>query len=341
MVDPLGHCQDAQKYFKPDLIQGRSLLAIAQMYETYGVRPVSRTDIKNVTFYVMSSNDQAGEDAGLYWTSAEAFPDFTPTKIYFHADGSASSNAPNDGEGADSTSFVYDPANPTYGIGGNNLDIPCGPYDQTELDARSDTIKFQTATLTEEMPLTGPLFANLFVSSDALDTDFTVRIMDVYPTGEARLLQDNAVRMRWREGGLSPVYMTKGEIYSVRMTLWNTSYVVAPGHALRVSISSSNSPRFSINRNNGLVLADPNYPGENITANNVVYHSSKYPSSFELPLVSKKDLPQLHNIKAQVSKAYPSVDFDAILKAHPDVLAEMQKPMRDAIKKKVHSRKQN
>jgi hypothetical protein len=88
-----------------------------------------------------------------------------------------------------------------------------------------------------------------------------VKISDVYPTGEARLLQDNAVRMRWREGGLEPVNMKKGEVYKVELSLWNTSYVVAPGHNLRFVVSSSNFPRFSVNPNNGLLLADENYPG--------------------------------------------------------------------------------
>jgi len=69
--------------------------------------------------------------------------------------------------------------------------------------------------------------------------------------------------MRWREQtSTTPVYMVPGEVYEVRVSLWNTSYIVAPGHALRVSISSSNAPRFSVNRNNGLLLNDPAYPGK-------------------------------------------------------------------------------
>merc|ERR1712000_174159 len=112
----------------------------------------------------------------------------------------------------------------------------------------------------------GPLFATLFVTSDAVDTDFMVKVSDLYPTGEAILIQDSAVRMRWREGTLSPVYMTKGEVYEVTLSLWNTSWAVAPGHALRISIQSSNNPRFSVNPQNGLLLNDPAYPGENITS---------------------------------------------------------------------------
>lgn len=118
--------------------------------------------------------------------------------------------------------------------------------DQSEIDKRSDVLNFQTTVFTEELPLTGPLFATIYVSSDAIDTDFMTRVSDVYPTGEVRLLTDNAVRMRWRDGGVNPVYMEAGKVYPISMALWNTSYILAPGHALRVSISSSNNPRYYI-----------------------------------------------------------------------------------------------
>lgn len=113
--------------------------------------------------------------------------------------------------------------------------------------------------------------------------------------------------------------------------MWNTSYVVAPGHALRFAISSSNYPRFSINRNNGALLADEeNYPGENITAVNTVYHSATYPSYIDLPVVSKDDLPELHNIKAEFEMAYPTMDYDFVISHGAEMLdrfmnAERQK----------------
>ena len=143
---------------------------------------------------------------------------------------------------------------------------------------------------------------------------------DVYPTGEARLLQDSAVRMRWREGGTTPVYMEKGQVYGAALSLWNTSYVLAPGHALRFAVSSSNYPRFSVNPNNGLLLADEDYPGESIVATNTLYHSEAYPSYVELPIVSKEQLPQLHDIKGQFQAAYPMVDFDLVTSTGPAVI---------------------
>ena len=219
-----------------------------------------------------------------------------------------------------------------YAKGGNNLpdsiggSIPCGPMDQQETDnaLRTDQLLFQTAVLgeDEELALTGPIMATLFVSSDAIDTDFMVKISDVYPTGEVRILQDNAARMRWREGGLEPVYMAKGEVYEVTMNLSNTSYVVAPGHALRIAISSSNFPRFSVNPNNGLLLADPTYPGENVTASNTLFHSAQYPSRVSLPVIADKSaqLPDVDVLK-EMREAYPQITdnmlskFDAYLRS--------------------------
>jgi uncharacterized protein len=314
-IDPCGHCQDAAPYFTENIIAGRTALALMQAYDTFGVRPVARNNIKNITFYVMSSNDEAGVGAGQYWSSVEAFPKPTMTKFYLHGDGSVSTSKPSASDGQpESTSYVTDPADPIGTKGGNNLwsDAPCGPLDQAEIDARDDVIVFQTPLMTEELPLTGPINGHLYVSSDAIDTDFMVRVSDVYPTGEARLIQDSAVRMRWREGGVTPVYMEKGQVYEASISLWNTSYVVAPGHALRFAISSTNYPRFSVNPNNGLLLADEAYPGENVIATNTVFHSEAYPTYLELPVVKKRDLPKIHGIKEEFQKAYPMIDYDLV-----------------------------
>lgn len=311
LVDPLGHCQGAAEFFPQDLIGGRSALGLMQAFELYGIRPVARPAVRNITFYVMSSNDAAGLAAGNFWSSVEAWPKTKETKLYLHGDGSASTTLP--GSASASSSFTFDPSNPVPSMGGNNLQLPCGPLDQAEIDKRSDVLTFQTAPYTEELPMTGALTATLFVSSSAIDTDFMVRLSDVYPTGEVRLLQDNGVRMRWREGGSTPVYMAKDEVYEVTLSLWNTSYVLAPGHALRVSLTSSNSPRFDVNRNNGILLKDRKETDVNITATNTVYHSNVRASYVTLPVVNKKQLPPLPGIMKMAKEAYPTVDWDAVV----------------------------
>jgi len=291
---------------------------LAQLFEVYGIFEVKRSAIKNITFYVMSSNDEAGLAAGQYWTSVENWPSARMTDYYFHADKTASTSAPTIKETA-STTFSFDPSNPVPTFGGNNLppsiggSISCGPLDQSAADARSDVLTFQTEIQQRDLALTGGIMATLYVSSDVIDTDFNVKVSDVYPTGEVRLLQDNAVRMRWRNGSPTPEYLVKGEVYEVQMNLANTSYVIPTGHALRFSVSSSNFPRFSVNPNNGLLLADEKYPGENVIAHNTIYHSAKYPSRVSLPVVQKIQLPQVHVLK-EVQTAYPQITTELLAK---------------------------
>jgi predicted acyl esterase len=195
-IDACGHCLEAGDYFNSNAKDGRTALVLAQMLEVYGIRPVTRNQVKNITFYVMSSNDEAGNEAGNYWTSLDTWPAWKPTDYYLNSDGTLSTKRSGD---ASSTSFVYNPADPVPTMGGNNLpasiggSIPCGPMDQSEVDKRGDVLKFQTPALSEELALMGPLMATLFVSSDAIDTDFTVKISDVYPTGEVRILQVNVL----------------------------------------------------------------------------------------------------------------------------------------------------
>jgi len=324
-VDPLGHCLDGADFFTEDVVKGRTLLVLGQMLEVYGIRPVSRNNIKNVTFYVMSSNDEAGREAGQFWTSLEEFPTPTMTNYYLHADGTSSTTAPTEEA---SLTYVFDPANPIPTIGGNNLcpdiggTIACGPMDQASNDARDDVLVFTTKAMDSTLYLTGPLFATLYVTSDAVDTDFMVRITDVYPTGESILIQDSAIRMRWREGGLTPVYMNKGQVYEANLNIWNTSWAIAPGHSLRIAISSSNTPRFSVNPNNGILLVDPTYPGENVVATNTLLTSAQYPSHVTLPVVTKRQLPEVHVLK-EVLTAYPSLeqaDLEKVMKGMENMM---------------------
>ena len=331
LIDPLGHCLDGFDFFTEHVVMGRTALELAQMFEVYGIRPVSRSGIKNITFYVMSSNDDAGKEAGQYWTSLEDWPDAKNTDFFIHEDMSASIKPPIKDDTV-SSSYKVDPADPILTVGGNNLppgiggSIPCGPMDQSEVDKRDDVLTFQTDTFDHDFAMAGGMSATLYVSSDAIDTDFMVKISDVYPTGEAILIQDNALRMRWRHGGLSPEYVEKDKVYKIELSLSNTAWVVAPGHSLRFSIQSSNNPRFSVNPQNGLLLADETYPGVNITATNTIYHSTRYPSKITLPMVEKHiALPRVHNVLEAVQKAYPMIDEDMVTKFNNGMMNRMKK----------------
>jgi len=336
IVDPLGHCLEGAEFFLPNSVMGRTALVLAQAYETFGIYDPKREEIgmiKNVTYYVMSSDDEAGTSAGQYWTSLEKFPEYIPTSYYFSGDGTASTNSPTSSTPA-STTYKYDPSNPIPTLGGNNLpasiggSIPCGPLDQQSIDSRSDMVVFNVAKSDSEITMTGPLFAELYVSSDMIDTDFMVRISDVYndDAGTVRLLSDNSQRMRWRENGLNPVPMENGEIYKIEIPLWNTSYVVAPGHHLRFVVQSSNFPRFSVNNNNGVLLKDPSYPGDINVALNTIYHSAKYPSRVILPIIKegKNAQPEV-NLMKEVQKKWPHITDDLIKKAEKWITKKLSK----------------
>jgi putative CocE/NonD family hydrolase len=255
----------------------------------------------------------------------EVFPEFTPTDYFLSGDGTASTEKPAANAPA-STTYKHDPSDPIPTLGGNNLpssiggSIPCGPLDQSSIDGRDDMVVFDVATAEKELVMTGPINAELYVSSDMIDTDFMVRVSDVYndEAGTVRLLQDNAVRMRWRDATTDPStqepqFLTPGEVYKINVNLWNTSYVLAPGHNLRFVVQSTNFPRFSVNNNNGLLLADPAYPGPPTVAQNTIYHSTDYPSKIVLPIVKKVALPKVHLIK-EVQKKYPHITDEIIKK---------------------------
>ncbi len=200
--------------------------------------------------------------------------------------------------------FIYDPLLPVPTVGGGNLLLPkCGPQDQAGVEDRADVLSFTSDVLTEHVAVTGRITVTLFVSSNATDTDFAVKVTDVFPSIEQQqgagasrpksmLVQDGIARMRWREGPMSaaPVPMEPGQVYNVTVDLGPTSYVFNPLHRIRVTVSSSNFPRFSANPNTGKPLNDGTPPA---LAINTVYHDTVHQSYLELPVVRLDDLPEL------------------------------------------------
>lgn len=186
----------------------------------------------------------------------------------------------------------------------------CGPQDQSELEDRIDVVEFTSDTLSSHVAITGVVNVTLVVSSNVTDTDFVVKLTDVFPsledTGDAddvgegsgkkgaksMLVQDGIVRMRWREGPMAeePTLMTPGDVYNVTVTLGPTSYVFNPLHRIRVTVAGSNFPRFSVNPNTGKPLTDGT-PG--ILAVSALYHDAVHHSYLELPVVDLDDMPEL------------------------------------------------
>jgi uncharacterized protein len=153
------------------------------------------------------------------------------------------------------------------------------------METRNDILVFTSEPFKEGTTISGPIEPTLFVASDAKDTDFTVKVMDVYPDGKAFNLDESIQRMRYRDGYDKPlVWMEAGKVYKVTLQPLTTSNFFAPGHRLRVEVSSSNFPRFDRNLNTG----GNNYDeAQGVVAHNSVHHSKLYPSQITVTVVKK------------------------------------------------------
>ena len=212
------------------------------------------------------------------------------TRYYFHSGGSANTR---DGDGVLSTappgeeppdSYIYDPGDPAPTLRGNTLMIPHGVADQRPAEDRPDVLVYTSAPLERELELTGPITAQLFAASSAVDTDFTAKLVDVAPDGYARNLQDGIVRARYRTSARRPALITPGQVYEYKIDLWATSHVFQAGHRLRVEISSSNFPRFDRNPNTGAPLGEDDRLE---TAQQTVLHTAAHPSNILLPVIPR------------------------------------------------------
>jgi putative CocE/NonD family hydrolase len=201
--------------------------------------------------------------------------------------GVLSTEAPPGGAPAAGTdSFLYDPANPVPTIGGPlccraDLLKP-GPFDQKEAERRKDVLVYSTAPLERDLEVTGPVTAELYVSSSAVDTDFTAKLVDVWPDGFAQNLTEGILRLRYRDSQEKPELAKPGTVYKVHVDLWATSNVFLAGHKVRLEISSSNFPRFDRNLNTGEEQAGARRMAK---ATNTVLHDREHPSALLLPVV--------------------------------------------------------
>lgn len=234
--------------------------------------------LKPVHYYVMGDCNDATAP-GNYWRSADTWPPASkPTPFYLHSDKTLSSEPPQD-EGK--LTYKYDPQNPVPTRGGQNLLIPKGPMDQRPVESRSDVLLFTSEPLTEPLEVTGRITAKLFISSDCPDTDFAVKLSDVYPDGKSLLVTDGIRKASLRNSYEKHEPLEPGEVYELEVDLWSTSLVFNKGHQIRIAVSSSNAPRFEPNPNTG----DPHLvPGKTRVATNSLHLSEKHPSQVVLPV---------------------------------------------------------
>jgi putative CocE/NonD family hydrolase len=164
-------------------------------------------------------------------------------------------------------------------------DYKPGAVDQRSLETRDDILVYSTGTLKKGIEVSGPIEVTLYVSSDAKDTDFTVKLIEVLPDGTDYNIDENIQRVRYREGyDKPPVWMEKNKVYKVTLQPMETSNYFAAGHQLRIEVSSSNFPRFDRNLNTG---GDNYNETQGIVAHNEVHHSTQYPSSITVSVVKK------------------------------------------------------
>ena len=187
---------------------------------------------------------------------------------------------------SDNDNYTYDPRNPVPTAGGavccDPKVFPWGPMDQRSVESREDVLVYTSAPLRSDVEVTGDIRANLWVSTSAPDTDFTAKLVDVFPDGHTRNLCDGILRLRYREGLEATKLARPGRIYPITIDAGVTSNVFRAGHRIRVEISSSNFPRFSRNLNTGGDLADEK---EIRIANQTVFHGPTYPSRIVLPVI--------------------------------------------------------
>ncbi len=239
-----------------------------------------------VRIFVMGANQWRDEDD---WPLARAHN----ARYFLHSGGKANSIL---GDGSlataaphseDPDQYIYDPANPAPTIGGplccDAEHLAPGPRDQRVVEARADVLVYSTPPLAQDLEITGSVQLELFAKSSAVDTDFTAKLVDVWPNGFAQNLTEGIVRARYRSSQEKPELMNPGEIYKFTVDLWSTANVFLKGHRLRLEISSSNFPRFDRNLNTG---QEAGIAGKPVPATNTVYHDIGHPSALILPIVT-------------------------------------------------------
>ena len=242
-----------------------------------------------VQYYTMGLNK---------WQEADQWPPrgAEPMTFFLSSGGKANSlngdgrlvAAPPANDAADS--FSYDPMNPVPSYGGNvcctGNAVQGGAWDQTKMEQRDDILVYTSEPFKEGTELSGPIDVTLYVSSDAKDTDFTVKLIVVDENGKAYNLDETIQRMRYRDGYDKPmVWIEKDKVYKVTFSPMNTSNYFAPGQRLRIEVSSSNFPRFDRNMNTGGRNYDET---KGVIARNSVHHSEQYPAEVTISVVRRK-----------------------------------------------------
>lgn len=235
--------------------------------------------LPTVTYYVMGPFD-GSSSKGNVWKTAENWPvPSKETNFYLRRDHKLIEDL--EQEKKTIYNFSADPKNPVQTIGGRNLFLDSGPKDQRPIESRSDVLVFSSEPLKEDLEVTGRLAVKLFVTTNVADTDFVVRLSDVYPDTRSILVADGIHRTAIQSENQKKWSHLQNP-YEIEIDLASTSIVFAKGHCIRVSISGSNFPRYEVNHNIGLLEASS---GRYAIAKNRIYTGPNTPSRLILPVV--------------------------------------------------------
>jgi len=297
VIAPTLHC--AYKRASENTVVGERSMGDARLdydaltwgwFDTFlkGEKSLLLDTLPKVRYYTMGLNK---------WQSSDTWPPRGAEPMTFYLSSGGKANTLNgDGVLADAApavdtpdSFTYDPMNPAPSYGGNvcctGNAVAGGAFDQRKTEERTDILVYTTAPLKQGIELSGPIEVTLYVSSDAKDTDFTVKLIDVYPGGPAYNLDETIQRLRYRDGyDKALVWMEPGKVYRVQFQPMTTSSYFEAGHRIRLEVSSSNFPRFDRNLNTG----GNNYDEvQGVVAHNAVHHSKQYPSRITITVLKR------------------------------------------------------
>lgn len=313
LIGPWTHSGNTRTYAGE--VEFGAAAAIADFHEDFHRRWFDRhlandtpkPSARGVRLFMMGTGDGHRDAAGRlvhggYWTEAERWPlpGMQQVAFYLHDDGSLSRQKPS--ARGSSTTYTFDPADPVQTVGGNvSARVGDGAFDQREredlpgarppflpLSARADVLVFQTEPLPEDTVIAGPIEVVLFAASSAVDTDFTAKLVDVYPPSEdfpagfSMNVADALLRASYRDGRHTRTLLRPGRAYRLVIRPFATANVFKKGHRIRVDISSSNFPRFDVNPNTGEPFGTSR---RRIKADNTVFHDTDRPSHILLPLL--------------------------------------------------------
>lgn len=240
-----------------------------------------------IRYFVMGKNR---------WQTADTWPPPGTQwqRFFLHGKGSANTSVGdgllNRGEPGSEPAdiFAYNPLSPVPTMGGRvvtGAGMVAGPIDQSRVEAREDVLCYTTPEVAEDTEVTGPLGLHLWAATSARDTDFTAKLVDVYPDGRAYNAADGIIRARYRKSTFEPEFITPGEVNEYTINMGNVSQLFRKGHSIRIEISSSNFPAFDRNMNTGNPLGED---AEGIPAMQTIYHQQGYASYIDLPVIPSK-----------------------------------------------------